>query len=498
MKNKLNSVEPDKNVIPKSRIFAIDVSWVLVAMITDLGIGFLLRVILGNYFGAEGLGAYTMVLVIYLLASMIGGIGIPVALVKYIAEYKEKKSKLHALVSCGFINSLILGLILAAIMFAISDLLESIFNIPQLSELLKIIALIFPFLLINNTLIGVLNGLRKMKLYAFAQIFRRATILIFTFVLVSFGFGVAGAVWALVIPALLTTILLLLVSKDYLYLRISGYIKTTKLLVSFGSKAFLTNTMNMINTRADMLLIGYFLMAPDVGIYAAAVMFVRLIMTIPQAVQRITYPAISELWAKKSHKAIENMINKCMKYSFVLLAAFGILLAFFAKDIIKFIYPSRPEFLSAILPLHILILAFVFRGAVTSVGGTFGSIGKPEISLYLIIFITIINISLNVILIPLYGISGAAVATSFSFIILTCIGIHLTQKLLKIKIYLDWFIKVGLISIVIYVLILFLEGFINHFIAGFIGIILYFVMLIITKTIGKDDWRLFKKILNFK
>ena len=99
-------------------------------MVVDLGIGFLLKIILGNYFGAPGLGAYSMVLVIYLIAATLGGIGIPAALVKYVAEYKTKKSKLYNFVSCGVINSLILGIILTGIIFVLSDFIESIFNIP--------------------------------------------------------------------------------------------------------------------------------------------------------------------------------------------------------------------------------------------------------------------------------------------------------------------------------------------------------------------------------
>ncbi|MCK5560022.1 MAG: flippase, partial [Thermoplasmata archaeon] len=366
-------------------------------------------------------------------------------------------------------------------------------------NLLKIIALVFPFLLINNTLISVLNGLRKMKLYAFTQVFRRATVLIFTFVLVFLGFGVAGAVWALVIPAALTTILVLLISKDYLYFSLNNFVGTSKTLISFGSKVFAANIVGTINTRADMLFIGFFLLDKDVGIYAVAVMFVHFLLVIPKAVQRITYPAISELWAKKSYKAIENMINKCMKYSFVILAPLGILLAFFAKDIIQFIYFNRPdEFLPAIIPLQILIMAFVFRGAFTSVGPAFGSIGKPGYTLHIVSIITVINVCLNIILIPLYGINGAAVATSFSFILGTCVGIYLLKKLLKITISLDWFIKIILISCGIYLLMVFLDNLIYHYLIGFIGIILYFGLLILTKTIGKEDWHLFRKILNFK
>lgn len=504
MKNRPKKPESQKQTVPQSRIFAIDVSWVLVAMVVDLGIGFLLKIILGNYFGAPGLGAYTMILVIYLIASTLGGIGIPATLVKYVSEFKDKKSKVNKLVSCGVINSLILGLILTAIIFVISDTLESIFNISNLSVLLRIVALIFPFLLINNALMNVLNGLRKMRLYAVAEIFRRGSILIFTFIFVFLGFGVKGAVWGLVIPAAITTALLLLISKDYLYLSLSKFVETSKTLFSFGSKVFAANILGTINTRADMLFIGFFLLDKDVGIYAVAVMFVHFIMIIPQAVQRITYPAISELWAKNSHKAIENMVNKTMKFTFIFLMPIGILLFFFSKDIIQLIYFNRPhdEFLPAITPLNILIIGVIIRGPLVSVGAALSSIGKPEYTLYVVILITITNICLNILLIPLYGINGAAVATSISFVLGAIVGIYYREKLLKIKIQLNYFVIVGLISIGVYFLMItldaILEGIIFQIFIGIIGMTIFIGATIITKTLTKDDWKLLKRILNLK
>jgi O-antigen/teichoic acid export membrane protein len=442
---------PTKNV-PKSRKFAIDVSWVLVAMIVDLGIGFFLKVILGNYFGATGLGAYSMVLVIYLIASILGGIGIPAALVKYIAEYKDRKSKFQSFVTCGVINSLILGGVVAAIIFI--------------------------------TLINVLNGMRKMKLYAFAQIFRRASVLLFTAIFVWMGFGVAGAVWGLVVPAALTSGLIIIISRDFLKLKVKDFVKTSKSLFSFGSKVFAGNILSTINTRVDMLLIGFFLLDKDIGIYAVAVMFVHFMLVIPQAVQRITYPAIAELWAKKSKRSIENMINKCMKFTYILLTLAGILFFFFAEDIIRIIYFNRPdEFLPAVFPLKILVLAFVIRGPLVSVGAVFGSIGKPEISLYIIALITITNVILNIILIPMYGINGAAIATSFSFILSTVVGTYLREKILDIN-------MIVIDSILV--------GWYPHLVVGIIGAAIYIGLILGTKIFGEEDRKLAKRILNLK
>ena len=78
-----------------ARKFAFDVSWVFISQVITLATGFLLSVILGRFLGAAPFGLFTMTLTIYTIASMVAGIGIPTAIVKYVAEFKENKEKLN-------------------------------------------------------------------------------------------------------------------------------------------------------------------------------------------------------------------------------------------------------------------------------------------------------------------------------------------------------------------------------------------------------------------
>ena len=82
-----------------ARKFAFDVSWVFTSQVITLATGFLLSVILGRFLGAAAFGLFTMTLTIYTIASLVGGIGIPVAIVKYVAEFKDNKEKLNIFVS---------------------------------------------------------------------------------------------------------------------------------------------------------------------------------------------------------------------------------------------------------------------------------------------------------------------------------------------------------------------------------------------------------------
>jgi O-antigen/teichoic acid export membrane protein len=76
-----------------ARKFTFDVGWVFVASIAAMGFGLLIRILLGNYFDASGLGAYAMVLTIWGIVTLTTGAGAPGALIKYVAECNAKGDK---------------------------------------------------------------------------------------------------------------------------------------------------------------------------------------------------------------------------------------------------------------------------------------------------------------------------------------------------------------------------------------------------------------------
>ena len=85
------------------RSFIFDVSWVLVSSAVNLVIVFFLRIILARWLGAFDLGLYTMVITVQEIATLVAGLGISVALTKYVAEYQDTKDRLFQIISSAFI-----------------------------------------------------------------------------------------------------------------------------------------------------------------------------------------------------------------------------------------------------------------------------------------------------------------------------------------------------------------------------------------------------------
>ena len=470
-----------------ARKFAFDVGWVFIAQVIVLLTGFLLSIILGRFLGAAPFGLFTMAVTIYAIASLVGAIGIPTAIVKYVAEYKENKEKLNNFVSCCVANSLIFGVVTGLILFILSNTLANFFEMPELTDLIKITSFLIPFLVVNNTLLGLLNGLREMKAYSFRTVIRSVLLLFFAILLIYLGFGVKGAVLAVVLAEAGTLFFLLFITRHIFCFAIRDYVETTKEVMKFGSQLFLAQAVWMANTNADKLMVGYFLLEKDVGIYAIALAFANGLLIIPGAIGTITYPAITEYNSKGPYEAIETLINKCIKYCLVLLSIFGITIIFFSKDIISLLL--KPEFLPATSPIAILILGMIFFGSLGSVGYAFTAVGRPDIALKITTVDMAVGVSLNLLLIPIYGISGAAIATTSSLLTGVILFVIMLKKKMNIGLHniIIMFAKVIASLGVVFLLTTIFETLINHYILSISAISLYILLLVISKMITTQD-----------
>jgi O-antigen/teichoic acid export membrane protein len=432
-----------------TRKFAFDVSWVFISQVITLATGFLLSVILGRVLGAAAFGLFTMTLIIYTIASLVGGIGIPSAIVKYVAEFKENKEKVNIFVSCGVVNSVFFGVITGSVLFVLSGMLANTFNMPELTNSLKIIAFSLPFLVVNNTLLGLLSGLREMKSYSLRTVIRSSLLLSFTVLLVGIGFGIKGAVLALVLSEVGTLFLLIFISKNFFCFVIRDYVKTTKEVVKFGSQLFLASAT-------------------------------------------VTYPAISEYNGKKQHEAIETLINKSMKYSLIVLSILGLLIVFFSKDIILLLL--TPEFLPAITPLAILIFGVIFSGAANSVGAAWTAMGRPDLCFKLNIPVLFVNLGIDVVLIPTLGITGAAIGTATSLSLLTLISFPIYNKIFNVKIDVRRYILSVAVAGLLITIFFIGSELMNYYLL--IGILLLVYIIIVIKfLLTKEDIGDFRSII---
>jgi stage V sporulation protein B len=475
-----------------SKKFAFDIVITFISSIISMALGLVISVLVGRNLGAGELGLYSMTSTIYGISIVFAGIGIQTAVMKYVAEYKDDRNKSNKIVSSGIITTLLLGVVSSILFYLSSGMFEGIFKMKGLSGLLKILSPVFPFALVSGTLLGLLNGRREMKKYGVAAILQSILMIVISVPLFYQGFGVRGMVIGTVLSSAGSCLYLIRVSWSYFEITFESYVKTTKKLLKFGALVSGTNFIGSLNSQADLILTGYFLTATDLGYYGVAIGFSKFFLIIPMAIQRVTGPTTSEFWGKKDLSGLQIMVDKSMKYTACILLPIGLGVGFFATEIITKLY--KEDFNYSVLPLSILIIGQMFQGIIISVGGSITQAGRPDLGMKQISISATINIVLNAVLIPYFGIVGAAIASLVTFLINSFIGLFLIIKVLKFKFDFEWFEKIFGITILSVLLFKYFEH-INIYIIG-ITILLIYIIVILTLFITKDDRNYFIQLLH--
>ena len=410
-----------------------DIQWSFISLATASLSHLLLRVVLGRELGPDGLGIYTLVFTIYMFGMQFAAFGIGAALTKYVAEFNGELEKIREYVSSGIIGSSVTGFLIGIILFTLSKTISiNIFNIPEMSLLLQITALCFPFIAINKAVIGSLNGFRSMKNFAFLNIALNTSILIVSiFMVISLNMNVVGAVLGFVLPTIIIGFISIIFVHSYLMVPEMSFLKNDNLrdVLHFGFYVVLGNSIGYIYTHIDSIMIGYYLNETEVGYYAISAMFIQGITLIPSAIQRVTSPMIARSYAKKEYDSIHNLLKSITLKVFLISFMISLFLAIFGKTLIITIFDN--VFLPAYFPMLILLAGYTIYSMFMSIGTFYSSIGRVQLSYKIALFSAILSIITNALFIPRFGIIGAAMATSITLIVLSIVHLLIISNILK-------------------------------------------------------------------
>jgi O-antigen/teichoic acid export membrane protein len=196
-----------------------------------------------------------------------------------------------------------------------------------------------------------------------------------------------------------------------------------KKYINFGIKGYLANLMAFLNYRLDMFLVAYFLTPMDVGYYSLAVGLAELLWYIPNSVSTILFPRVSSSDKKQANK-FTPVISRHTLFV-VSLIALGLLI--FGRLMIKVVYGA--EYLPSVKPLLILLPGIVALSLSKVCSSYILGRGRPIIAAYTSLVVVGVNISLNLLLIPKWGIAGAAFASTVSYSVGTCIKLIVFLKM---------------------------------------------------------------------
>lgn len=223
-----------------------------------------------------------------------------------------------------------------------------------------------------------------------------------------------------------------------------------------------------------------------VGWYSIPYKITYAFQFIPLALVATMYPRFSEYCTKDKEK-LAYIFERGMKYLLIIAFPIAVGVAILAKDIILTLY--NIEYLNSVLPLQILIVSLIFSFVSFPIGAFLNACNKQVIQTVIVGCVMVINIILNLILIPVYGVVGAAFSALVGNILLAKIGYWIVPQITKIS---HWFIFKTILQLILAVGVMgglvYLVNQHAHFIFAIAtGAIVYPVMLFVTRAVTRNQ-----------
>ncbi|MCU4718205.1 oligosaccharide flippase family protein [Halapricum hydrolyticum] len=184
-------------------------------------------------------------------------------------------------------------------------------------------------------------------------------------------------------------------------------------IASFGAVQTLGGLAGILLHRTDILLVNYFRSVTESGIYRAALVPAEVIWFVPFVIQLSLLQNASSHWAKGDIDQIDTDTAGSFKYAFLALTLFGVGLFGLAEEFVVLYF--GPAYASAATPLRILLVGAFLFGLSRAFTPTLKATGHNVATELVTGVGLVVNVVLNLLLIPRFGMTGAATGTAISY-----------------------------------------------------------------------------------
>lgn len=398
-----------------------------VLKVIGAGLAFAFNVAIARLLGAEGAGLFFLALSVTAIGSVIGRIGLDNTLLRFIATHaaKGETSQVKGVYALGMRIAVIASGTLALSGFWLAPWMSAeVFQKPELAEPLRWMCLaILPFAILNLQAES-LKGLKHIREALLIQSIGVPLLgLLLIWPLATFG-GVEGVTWTY----LAATIMIALMGVWAWQRTTAGFTAPAAPYPSANLWAsckplFITSLMNQaVLPWAPFLLLGIWVDSQDVGIFGAASRVAMLVSIMLMTINNVLAPKFAELYAKGEMAIMGQTARRAALIITLLTSPIFFILVFGGKWVMLLF---GPEFIEGTLALAILAMGQFVNTLTGSVNHFLIVTGNEVIVRNITLFATFWLVTISIILIPLLGIIGAAIASASSVAILNILSSYI-------------------------------------------------------------------------
>jgi O-antigen/teichoic acid export membrane protein len=403
------------------RKLVVDIATTFGARFVGLPLALVSSILLARSLQPSGRGVYATVTTVGDLSLVLGTMGISTAAVYYLARETDalERTRSTVLGVCALI-----GVAISAALAAAAAIAAFALHAPAAGWALVAVAPIGMVSLGRAALDSFFRAEHLIGTINVAAVISSASFLAFIGVAV-LGRGLSPAIAvALRVGSVAAGIVVLAVAARSFRLTIPRprlHAPTVRVLLAYGLPYAAYSIAQNFSNRLDYFLVRLFNDASAVGVYSISVTQGELLWILPTAVGFVLFPRVAALVGTDAERAAAETAFS-LRWGALVTACGAIVLALIATPLTRIMYGNA--YLPAVTPLRILLVGIVASSFVQLLSSLLLGSGRLRLLILTTSVGLAINVSLNLVLIPHYGINGAACSSAVSY---SVVGLLLTM-----------------------------------------------------------------------
>ena len=446
--------------------------------------GALLTILLARLLGPDDYGLLFLAISVFGILELFTKLGIAKSAARYISEYKEQKpSQIRHIIKTSIALNFLTIILVSFVLFVSYQQLATLIGEPDLAPFLLLGILYLIFGTLAKYVRYVLQGFEDIESAAIIHALDRGSRLFFAVGFVVLGYGAFGALSGYILSFAIATALgfWLIYGRYYRNWEQSPIEKgLRRRIAEYTVPLTATSTANVLDKRVDTVLVGVFLSPVAVGYYTISKQVIKFIEKPVEALGFALSPTYGSEKANNNIKRAAQIYETALVNSLLLYvpAAAGLVLV--AEPLVKLAFGG--EYLNAVPVLQVFGLYAVLQAVTKITSNGLDFLGRARERAIVKGVTSVLNVILNIILIPTIGVVGAAIATVITYSMYTVANVYIahTEFNLRCRYLFQKFTTIvfvtGIMSIAVFVLVQSIGGWLSLVLGIFAGVSIWGVL----------------------
>lgn len=455
------------------------------AEVVSRALQFIVMLYAARLLSQQSFGKFSFAVSLSFIAVILADLGINTLLVREISRNKSLASKY-------FVNAFSIKILLSIITLIVVVLALNALNYPPDTREIVYIVWLFAILSTFTELFYSIFRAFEMMFYdALLKILRMVILAIASIYVLLKGYGVVVFGYTFILTEIIVVLMALFIAlTKFIKIRMEIDVSFVKALLKkalpfglafiFGSIYFFIGSVILSKINGDA----------EVAIFSAAYNIILALLFIPTVYTNAIYPVLSRYY-RQSKSELRLLYERSFKYLYIIGIPISVGIFMLSKDILNFLYGAK--YSASAIALQIISLYLFLKFINFLLGTVLSSIDRQNKRMLGQGVTAVLNVMLNLLLIPIIGFAGAALATLITEIFLFIIYYLFVSRSWYYYNFMSMLVK-PLIAVI------FMSLFINFTNFGLIATIIisgviYFAAIVILRALDNDDYKIINKML---